>query len=739
MSCNLVETIVGSECIGDSRNKINSNFLSLDTAACYLSSQIDGSNTRISALSAYVLNLDIPDPNSIVYSLIGGDGIQINGETGVAQTGTDLLIETAYNIQHINVQSFKKTGVTNTANLIQNYPLVDGTTIDFYNFPYNSVTPPAVTFDVTSISNKRPLLSLYWMASGASNITLFATNSAAGTTTALRGNTHPNNQVYYTHIDGNTAFIGGTFTAVGGVTRRRFGVVDLQGGQISPTLGPRGALSSVPGSGLIGDVERNFLNSVGTAGFNSTVYDIKTFEINNKKYLCVAGAFTNGPAGDNTGTALSQRFSIFDMTNNFNCEYTYTFNRAVYTMLSADKYLYLAGEFNSGRRNDSGATSMTMKGITRIDMTDFSIDTVFTANTVNPNEGIFRGGRLGDNSYYIYSLAYHNGFLFTGGNHIARVGTGSSNSHRRLMAHLTTTANAGKVISNWQPIVNSYVMGLTIDSSTNSVLYAGGYFTTFRLFGGTDIRRDRVLALDVKDISTNPGFEDVPLFQTTPSLYTTWAPVCNNYVNNITLHDTFDLNTPVYLGGLFTTINGRPASRAGTVTKANLGYTGPGTGTPVQVLPEWAPSPNTAFSWFHKPGIQRIPTTSSLSGIFLNGSFTTIAGSPRYYFARVNGRQENIPVPLSSVEWVVAGTIVGEGGDLSINLDTTTALTGVALPSGQVNKTVLPTPQEIFDNINPGDFCRFIIRRPVVNDTYSRDVWLLGASLDYSLQEEEEV
>ncbi len=37
MSCNLVQTIVGSECIGDSRNKINSNFASLETVVCNLS------------------------------------------------------------------------------------------------------------------------------------------------------------------------------------------------------------------------------------------------------------------------------------------------------------------------------------------------------------------------------------------------------------------------------------------------------------------------------------------------------------------------------------------------------------------------------------------------------------------------------------------------------------------------------------------------------------------------------
>lgn len=687
MAGDFTTDIPGNECLGDSRARINTNFTNLD----YGLTNLSGSHLNL-VTSVNTLAVSVPDPSNIVTSIRAGDGILLNRVPGINATG-EFTIDTHNSIDHINYGDFTTLAGTSIGTVV-NFPIDDGTTMNFYRFPANTVTPPGISFSSVALGTRTPKVSLYWMASAPPTTTLFATNSAVSS--KALGRTAPNNTVYTVELDGNTAYVGGSFTTIGGQNRRRFAIIDLAGTP-QTTTGPTGSLTTAGGSGSIGETERLFLNSSGSAGFNGAIHCIKVATVGSKKYMFVGGSFTNAPAGDNTGTALGQRFAIFDITDGFNSTYTYTFNSTVYDLLVVGNYLYIAGAFTSGRRNNG--TNVTMKGLTRIDLTSLAIDTTFTANTVSNSEGIRTSGA-------IYALEYLDNYLYTGGSHTARIGQGSATTHQYIMAHTLD----GKVFSAWQPILNGTVTVLKVDA-TRKTLYAGGQFTRYRTFTTSNIVRNYVVAFNLNTA--------------TPQVYETWAPSFNSYVNSIAIHNESDITSPVYLGGQFTTIN---AKRCGHV----IAVTRPETNNIAQHLVDWLPVVNSTFLWYTQPGIIRIPPTSSLSGILLHGTFTQINSLRRNYFGRISGRGEATPPPLSSISWSIAGSVIGEGSELSINTDATIVVEDTPQGFGAINKTEITMSEAEFDGVNRGDICRYIIRRPSTTDTYRRDIWLVGASVDYN-------
>jgi hypothetical protein len=152
-------------------------------------------------------------------------------------------------------------------------------------------------------------------------------------------------------------------------------------------------------------------------------------------------------------------------------------------------------------------------------------------------------------------------------------------------------------------------------------------------------------------------------------------------------------------------------------------------------LNTWKPSPNAGYAWAD-PGLIRIPTTNSLSGVVTCGSFTAMAGKNRWYVSRIPGFAESTTLPPSAVVWQINGALIGNGGDLSVGVENVITLT--AAPEGElsVNATRFE-PMQVFDGLQKGDLCRFTIRRPITAaNTFAQRAFVIGASIDYSPREQ---
>ena len=678
---------LGTRPLGTNRLSVSGDSTFVGT----ISTSSHGTSENWQSAYEYVLSAE----DTFVTSIKAGDGILINGQQGIEATG-NIEIDVNNSVQLIKADSFKGQNGSASGTVT----LEDATSVNYFNIPYNSNAQ--TSFETVSLGSVPPLITLYWQSSGTSPITVFASNSAVSTT--VKGQTAPNNQVLATCRDGNILFIGGSFTTIGGVTRNRFAMINLAGGTQHSTLGPIGTLSSFP------------VWSTGAAqlsSFNGNVNYIQIFQSGANKYLCVGGDFT--------GANSNNRFCIFDMNSNFQfvgSSGQYNFSDTIYTMVSGGNYLYLGGRF----RNVGGFLA---DGLTRINLAaaPYSIDYYFQGIASDDYVGIYRGGYIGGASpvnYSIYALEFHKNVLYVGGAHVARVFGSPVNTQQKITAHDVDIA-AGYIIRNWQPILNGNVTALKMDK-TNNILYVGGQFTSYNTLGGTAVTRNRVLALSANNYN---GSYNSSSFN--PSLFNLWDPNCNSYCNAIELHDETDNNSPVYLGGQFTTVNSSAAAYSVAMTKPQLN-------TADAILGGWSPSIGAGLEFDHKPGLLRIPETHPLSGILVNGAFTSIGGVPRYYFARINARGQTAAAPISGVQWEVYGSVMGAGSNLAVDTTKFVTLTSQAGATGILNTSELQLTEDIIPSIEKGNFCRFIVRRPQnKQDQYARSVWLLGCSLDYSV------
>ena len=699
MSCVNVQNILGSECIGDSLTKINFNFESLLTGLCQLSAQVAA--------------LDIP--SDYVQSIEAGDGILVDGEPGEIGYG-DVLVEAYNSIQYIPSTNMRGVFTRSVVNL----PLEDGTLGTFLQFPYTAtVNAPAATFETVAMGSKTPALTLYWtVTSSTNNFTVYGTASALEVKPKTqKSNFYASKAIYASCLDGNTLYVGGAFTKLGITARARFGIIDLiatspvnggGGGNTSSgglRLGPIGALSAVSQSLTTGG---QILDGLNGKGFNSNVNTITLFKNNNSQYLCVGGAYTNTGIGASGGN----RFTIFNRAN-YNEVNAYNFNNTVHSTLSAGNFLYVCGAFTQGKRG-SAPTFITMKGLTRINMTNLEIDTEFTDRV---NATITTGG----GKYPIRTMAFHENFLYVGGNHEIKVGKNYSNRFASVHTTVSTPGlpEPGSALETWKPVFNGAVYKVFVDPSTQlsqSTLYVGGAFTRYRTSTTTDQVRNRAAAFSVA----------VP---STPVLAPSWDPSFNKGIWGFENHST-STEDPIYVSGEFTTVNGAKASYLAALTKANA------VSQNDQVITSWRPQPNASFA-SPKPGMIRIPTTNSLSGIVIHGAFTAVAGKTRSYIARIPGVAETAATQISAVAWEVNGTLIGNGGDITISSENAVMLT--AAPDGDfsVNATTF-TNLGVFEGMEKGDILRFSVVRPVTAaNTFSRDAMIVGASVDFAPNEKE--
>ena len=674
-ACNYTLQISPNTCIGDSLFTINQNFSALDTGLC-----------------------GVPDVRA-------GTGIKMLTEV-TEQLNNNIEVSVS-NLFAFGTRFDSKTLISE-----QEVVVSDGTSTTTTAFPYAASTSgprPLGAFTTVALSDKAPQVTLYWLASGADSLTVYATNSSVDTTS--RGGTWFNGPVTALYRSDNFLYVGGEFTTCGGAECKKFAVLQLGGGTAHPTLSTTGSLYSVP-----------FTNSDTGLGDIGEVRTIQKTTTGGNELLIVGGSYQSASKGKGL-TILNTTTSVV---------YPFFVNGSVNSVQVIGNSLYVGGDFDYilyGNTASSSTTGLRVytKGLAKIDLTVLlsgSVDASLSRSFAGNVNALFSG------SCTINALAGYDLTLYVGGQ-FQCTGSGTLMSGQNLVS----LNEDGTQNSVWQPIVNGPVYALTVDSQTdggsNVFLYVGGEFS--RIFTSSQFYSNR----RNNDAGSTYFYNAAAFLLDTGTgslgVDSTWKPSFNGPVTSFALHDSRSADSFVYCYGTFTEANGDSATHLAAVSKAVANSTSSGPSVFWKAALQTGPSLNNT-------AILRLDDS-----IVVGGNFTRLNSEDRYYLARVSGVDESLLAPsLSSVNWDFNAQVVGQGMPFLIKDLTTTTYRITSTPSsfGTVNCTTFPVTQEGFDNVVPGQLCRFIVRRPgnagalgtlpPSNDTFRQPINVLGWKVDFN-------
>jgi hypothetical protein len=345
----------------------------------------------------------------------------------------------------------------------------------------------------------------------------FGAVEASGTGNLLPFNPDANSTVTVMQLVGQTLYVGGAFTTIGGQTRNRLAAIDTTTGQADPLWDPN-----------IGATVNSVIVSAGT------VY--------------VSGSFTT------VGGVTRNRIAAVEATGTGNLlPFNPDANNTVGTLELAGDTVYVGGPFTTiGGQSLSGLAAVEATGTGNL-ITSFS-----PAGTGTVSDMV-----LADDTLYVGGV-----FTSMGGQ-----------SRKNLASVDATTGLA----TAWDPHVDGLsstaVSALALDDST---LYAGGTFTTI---GGQ--ARNRLAA-----------------FSSTGGLLP-WDPNAGGTVN--ALHS---ISPNIYIGGGFTTMNGQTRNFIAGVSNSGTG----------QLIPNWAPSANNSV----------LAISNFSTALLLGGTFSALNGVSRF-------------------------------------------------------------------------------------------------------------
>ena len=364
---------------------------------------------------------------------------------------------------------------------------------------------------------------LFTAIGGASRSRIAALDAVANTNNATAWNPNADNWVYALAVsaDGSTVYAGGTFTTIGGATRKYIAALDAATNTNNATAWDPNANNSVYALALsastvyaggnftsIGGATRNYIAAVGADG-TLTAWDpnadtsVSTLAVSGST-VYAGGFFTNiGGAARNYIAALDATTNTYNAT-----AWDPNANNLVSTLaVSADgSTVYAGGNF-------TGIGGAVRNYIAALDAaTDTNNATAWDPNADNTV-----------NALAVYGSTVYAGGLFTA------IG-GASRSYIAALDAATNTNNA----TAWDPHADNQVLTLAV-TADGSTVYAGGDFSTI---GGAS--RSHIAAVDA-----------------TTSNAIAWDPNANNRVNALAV--SADGST-VYAGGTFTDIDGAGAS-----------------------------------------------------------------------------------------------------------------------------------------------------------------------------------
>ena len=563
----------------------------------------------------------------------------------------------------------------------------DNTSLPTTIFSYvgvTSATKPHGFFSTIALNEHPPTLTLFWTASGTNDLTVYATNSS--TSIIDVGETSTNSHVNCFYLKENALYIGGDFTTIGNNISYKSAVIDLSSGNIAPSLGPTGLVTT------------NLLTANGGLG---ELGSVNAF-VENGDLLIVAGSFKDSSYGSG--------LVILDKLNEI--VYPFYVNGTVNTLAVSGNFLYAGGSFNYINYGSSdsdvnfSAIQYGTNGLAKISLLHIengfpvtSIDEDFCKNV----ERLFHGPAT------INAIGTKDDILYLGWEFTIK------NESIVIAQNLFAMSNeALSATSVWFPIMDGPVYDVKIQ---NNVLYVCGDFLSYRTT--SQIYLKTPVSYNFQDFARCVAF-DISLADE-PFLKETWKPKFNGPVVTI-----LPGSNHVYCYGHFTKANETDVSYLAAIDKIT------GNTSEWNVFLDSPPTLNNkALLLFN-------------NSLIIGGTFKKINTSYRNYLARVRSLEDGITTSSPYVYFDFGGQITGGGMSVVSDAANSTTVRVKTKPNkyGIVNRTVFPFLENEFKYIQPGQLCKFFIRRPGKNenlgqfpsgdDTFTQSIKIIGWTVNFN-------
>jgi hypothetical protein len=251
-----------------------------------------------------------------------------------------------------------------------------------------------------------------------------------------------NSTVMALYLSGNNLFVGGYFSAYKG--------------------SPNSANMLAKLNALTGELDTLF-SPVGVGANGFSTFDSVTSIVGDGTNIYVAGDFSSYRGVTDSAKGIAKiNITTGQIDTIFNPPANNGFDGATETLHIDGSYLYVGGSFSAYR-----GTMGIIKNLARLNLTDGALDTSFKTN----NAGIGFDGAIN-------SITTSTGFVYVGGNFTSYNGT--ANSSVFLAKLYDTDASIDITFNSTTDGYNGFNSGVNSLTIIDTILYAGGSFTTYK-------------------------------------------------------------------------------------------------------------------------------------------------------------------------------------------------------------------------------------------------------------------